>query len=410
MWVGLEHEILDYLPTVEELRTYDRPGPHELKVRNDVRGGLQNSSYILTQSDADPDKFVIVPQWHSLNLQAPQSPGLTYGQNAFEGISLERGLVLFPQRMERFRSSVAALHVENLTDGRFEAFKAGLMVLAAISVGDRHDALGKSARLYMRPLGERVGKPGVTPKKGDQIRLSGMMWRWPFYLPERVYSEGARVMTTWGAQRLGRLHGKLATNYPSYDYGPMMERVGVDEMLFWGPYIFRDGKREYVNSEEGETAWARMENWGVIVDGIGEDLIYFKGNKEASIQPMDTGILGGKTREYMSKHLLPSLGFEVREEVVTINDIREGLITGMAMVGNAVKFAPIKSLIKTGIDSKVLENLEIGVSEEVWEVQTVFAAELSGARSPVGPLLTPVDVSGGIKARAVLDEVYSAWL
>lgn len=418
----LAERIRDYLPSEKELAFYQRPGPHEKAIQKRRASDQQNPSYALVQRDDDPTRFVMVPQHHSMNLYPPEAPGPHYSQVAFDGEALYpqvdgdgklvgANMALFGPRSERFIRSVLSLGVGEFSDSVWQALSQAVLDLAAISARDMVGPDGKVARLYVRRAGERRGKFGVTPKLGDRVHLTVNMWRWPFYLPEEVYTAGATVAAFFDAQRLTELHGKVAGNYSVGHLGKRAAELGAHEVVFWGPFTENESGKDYVNYQQGPDVWKRMRKDGLIVDGAGEDIVFEHNDGRLFLVPKkDTNILAGTTRGYIGTELAPKLGIDVTERTVTMREIDNGSVVGMALLGNAVMVAPVTRIIIAGVDGKEVDRVELQLTPGIEAVKTRYADELHGRIKPSGDLLTAVDLNQGKVARQVLDGVFSKWL
>jgi len=128
---------------------------------------------------------------------------------------------------------------------------------------------------------------------------------------------------------------------------------------------------------------------------------------------MDTNILGGTTRKYILE-IAENHSMKVKEYPVSVKSIRNGEIVGMAFVGNAVKFAPLKKIKLCDRKNGKIEIIETfgfekGKAKNLNILQTTFNKELRSKSPQTGDLLTPIDFENGEKARKILDEIYTPW-
>lgn len=421
-------QISKYLPSVDTLGKYTSPGPRELVARERFRAQVLGCDYALVYShDPQDQKLVIVPAWHNLASVPQANPGTHYSYAIFEGGSARpvlrdgavsgANLVLFAPKIERFAKSLLAQQLQSPLP--LDEFTQGIMDLVAVS-GDKPflSSNGKPIRAYIRPAAMRgEGAFGIIPKEEPIVLLSCVHWGWPSYLPERVYSEGAVAAAFLTEQRLTKMRGKLAGNYSAAaEIGNRARNLNADEVILFGPYTYDpiSEKKEWVNYQEGEVAIAKLRQSGTIADGLGEDIVFFVLSSndtidEMWVQPLDTNILGGTTRAYLTKHMAPAIGIRVTEKPITIDDIRKRRIQAMCFVGNAVNIAPIRRIDLYDGNSTKLEELTCEVPKGVLDFVQRFEDEVSGILPPSHPnLLTEVNFDKS--ARAKFDEVYKNWL
>ncbi|MEK7111911.1 MAG: aminotransferase class IV, partial [Patescibacteria group bacterium] len=355
------------------------------------------------------------------------SPGVHYSHVAFEGMSLAPALgangemlganiVLFEERMQRMRNSIRSLRAGIPDETLMQQFQQGTLDLSAVQA-DRvlRDRDGNATRAYIRPSYVRLGTYGVGPKDEAPFHLSVIEWNWPLYISEEVYKNGAVAVCFLDAQRLEKIRGKLGGNYKDAGVHAKVARaLNGNEALYFGPYIINQfGQSEYINSQENEKARLRLQKYGILVDGSGEDVIFEGRNGTIYYQPKDTNILGGTTREYIITHLAKRLGIKTEERPIGLPDIARRDVVGMAYVGNAVKVLPAREIRiydSWQDEGKIKDFVELKISDNLQRIASEFEKEMFGLIPPSHPsLLTPVSLEEGRTARKVLDKVYSAW-
>lgn len=421
-------QVNKYLPSADTLGKYISPGPRELVARERFRSQVYGCDYALVYSHHPQDqKLVIVPAWHNLASVPQANPGTHYSYAIFEGGSarpiLKDGevsganLVLFAPKMERLAKSLQAQQLQSPIP--LDEFTQGIMDLIAIS-GKKPflSTDGKPIRAYIRPAAMRgEGAFGIIPKEEPIVLLSSIHWGWPTYLPERVYSEGATAAAFLNEQRLTKMRGKLAGNYSAAaEIGNRARNLNADEVILFGPYTYdpESNKKEWINYQQGEVAVEKLRQSGTIVDGLGEDIVFFVLNsndaiEEMWVQPLDTNILGGTTRAYLIEHMAPAMGIQVTEKPITIDDIRKRRVQAMCFVGNAVNVAPIRRIDLYDNTSTKLEELTCEVPESVLDFAKRFENEVLGILPPShSSLLTEINFDNS--ARSKFDEVYQNWL
>ncbi|MBU0998221.1 hypothetical protein KJ570_01665 [Patescibacteria group bacterium] len=415
-----------YLVPLELIK--EKPTPYELRMKKEIESIWGKScKYVLTWVGS-LNKLAIVPSWHELNMRYPQTPGAHYSHLAFEGISIEPvtnssnevvggNLILFKQRMQRFKRSINSLMLNLPLE--IDIFPQAIIDHASILGKDVLETIDPNTqkkiptRAYVRPAAMRLGNFGICPKAEDGMSLDNIIWSWPFYLPEKVYSEGASAALFLNQQRKQKIVGKHAGNYGSAGVASSIARkTGCDESIIFGPYVIdQEGQKIYVNSDTSEGRKILSER-GVLADGPGEDIIFEDRDGNIVISPMDTNILGGTTREYILKIAKNNL-MGVKEYPVSVESIRNGEIVGMAFVGNAVKFAPVKEIKlcdRENGKTKIIETFRFeNEARNLGILQSVFNDELQGKRDQTGDLLTPIDLENGKKAREKLDQIYAPW-
>jgi hypothetical protein len=184
--------------------------------------------------------------------------------------------------------------------------------------------------------------------------------------------------------------------------------------VLFGPYIVDEsGRKEYVNHWEGDAAHKKLARYGVLADGPGEDAVFFALTRAGKIakmlvQPKDTGILAGTTRQYLIDYLAPGMNISVEESPVTIDDIRRGRVQAMAMCGNAANVAPIRELSVYSPNLKKLEKFILKIGDHVLKLVHRFEDELNSRVRPSGEhLLTQIRLD--LDNRNRLLDIYSGW-
>lgn len=411
-----------YLPSATTLKQYLQPGPRELEVRKHIRENLLGCEYALVSFDG---KLVIVPAWHPIAMVPQANAGTHYSHAIFEGGSarpiVKNGkvtgvnLIIFPPKMKRLQKSLKAQGLEPPVS--IPKIEQGIKDFISI-VGDKPflSPEGEPIRAYIRPaLMRGEGAFGVTPAPNINALFSCIHWGWLLYLPEEVYAHGGIAAAFLDEQRLVRIRGKLAGNYSvSGEIGKRARKLGAHEAVLFGPYAYTGGKKHWINYEEGSSAVGIIKKYGTIVDGPGEDILFFKLNSsgnisEIFIQPLDTNILGGTTRNFIIQSLAPSMGIKVTEKPITIDDIRKKRVHAMCFCGNAVNVAPMRTLRVYDDQDNLVEELHLQVSSGIKMFVARFIAEVSG-QIPASSeeLLTPVKFD--IDARKQLDTIYKRWL
>ncbi|MDR1057446.1 MAG: hypothetical protein LBL17_02625 [Coxiellaceae bacterium] len=272
---------------------------------------------------------------------------------------------------------------------------------------------GAPTRAYIRPsAGSGVGPWGVSLSPGYFIDSSVLVFRWDSYFPDatRIDRSGARAVIT-GIQRMFPVLGKHASNYGSASVdGNLVRNLKCDELIYLAPYCIKDKALEF-----NMRSFREIIHYGVLADGPGEELLALLRDEETLVYPpMRVNRLGGIVLDYITKHLVPSLGFKTREQDITLEQIRNGEVVGLAFVGNAVKVTPIGAIdiVQPTMDNQDGEKIETIFEAEIYpsliKIREQFLAELCGKRSPShDSLFTPVDLSWSREFRGYLDNVWS---
>jgi hypothetical protein len=271
------------------------------------------------------------------------------------------------------------------------------------------DDAGQPTRAYIRPAaGPGVGRWGIAFKAGYQVEASNVVFRWGHYLAdvERIYyGSGARAVIT-GVQRSFEIRGKHASNYGSAAIdGSIARTMHYDELLYLAPYGLRDGQPDY-----GVHDFDALMRDGVIADGPGEEVFGILSDGATLVYPpMRVNRLGGTVLDYIVRHMAPALGMQVREQDITLADLREGRVCGLSYAGNAARVAPIGQIdvVRPQADGggeKIETVVDFGIHPAVARIRDQWEDELRGRKVPSHPsLLTPVDLVWGGAYRAELD-------
>lgn len=430
--VSLSDRIGDYLPNNEVLAAYPLLGPLEKDRKEYSETKLPGGIVSLKRDTTSYSEFDIIPTWHPVNTVIPSNPGLHYAHIGFEGGSLRpvvddngeiisANLILHEARMNRFRRSIASIGMQsNVSEDTLKAFDQGIVDLSAVLAtkvlqndeGECVDDEGNQFRGYVRPWGFRVSGIGVTPLPTDLLDLGASIARMGRYLPKEAFEDGAKAGAFLGIRRDAKIRGKVGGNYThAGDIGKKARELGLHEAAIWAPYWIdpSDGQAKPFDPIDEEIAMQQALDGGLLADGPGEDLVFFDRKGTLLYQPMNTNILGGTTRSYITQLLVPSMGIEVQERPVTINDLRSGEIVGAAYVGNAVGFCGVREFGIFGPSEQLIETISLEITDQIQDITKRYASELSGQVETVGPLLTPVDIKDGEKARKKLLKSFSGW-
>lgn len=410
----------EYLNSIKDW--HETLNPVQLHYADVIKQNWHGTKYIARNLPFAENQLVICPPYSVLNMAANQQHRGDYATGLFEGSSAEPvidssgnitaiNVILHQPRMARFVRSMQARNY-NLAMP-IEKFAQSILDIVAIHGADIvRNQDGSKTRAYIRPsAGPGVGAWGVSIKPGYFIEASNLAFRWGNYFPdvERVYyKEGARVMLT-GARRLFPITGKHASNYGSAAVeGALARSLKYDELMFLAPYCIKNGEIDLSIHNFND-----LLQHGVLSDGPGEEVFaILKDNETLIYPPMRVNRLGGTVLEYVVKYIAPSLGLKVFERDITLKQIREGEIVGLAFAGNAAKVAPIGTLdvVKTTDDQhseKVETLINFGIHPIVAKIRDQYEAEITGQKTPSHPsLLTPVDLDWGKEYRATLDEFW----
>ena len=387
-----------------------------------IKKSWQKTKYVARNVPFAPDKMVICPPYSALNLAPNQQHRSDYATGSWEGSSAETMLdkdenfiginvILHRQRLARLIRSLRArgygCHIP------IEQFSQMILDIVAIHGFDMVTADdGSPARAYIRPsLGTGVGPWGISFKSEHFIESSALAFRWGNYFSDtaRIDKDGIRAVIT-GVQRMFPIMGKHASNYGAAAMdGSIARSLQYDELIYLAPYGIRDG-----NIDFGIRDFNELIRYGVFADGPGEEVLAILKDGETLVYPpMRVNRLGGTVLNYIVQHLAPAIGIRVREQDITLEQIRKGEIVGLAFAGNAVKVTPVGrvDIIRSSLDmqsgEKIETLVEFGIHPTVAKIRDQFLAELCGKKQPSHEsLLTPVDLVWGKECRAYLDDFW----
>lgn len=387
-----------------------------------IKQSWPKAKYIVRNLSFAPDKIVMCPPHSALNLAPNQQHRADYATGVWEGSSAEVMLdknnnfigvnvILHRPRLARLVRSLKARGYNN--DIPIEKF--GQMMLDIIAVHG-YDMLtaddGTPARAYIRPsVGSGVGPWGVSLKPKHFIESSILAFSWGSYFSDvaRIDKEGIKVVIT-GVQRLFPIVGKHASNYGAASMdGSIARLLQYDELLYLAPYGIKNGNMDF-----GIRSFEDLFRYGVFADGPGEEILgVLKDGETLVYPPLRVNRLGGTVLDYIIKYLAPALGFKVREQDITIEQIRHGEFSGLAFVGNAVKVTPVGKIdiVKPTDDGQSGEKIEtlveFGIHPAITKIRNQFLDELYGRKQPSHEsLLTPVDLAWGKECRDYLDDFW----
>ena len=394
-------------------------GPLERHFKGITDRYWERCRYVVRNLPWNPQKIIACPPASLLNFAPNQQHRTDYATSVWEGSSAEPQLddngdiigvnvILHEPRMQRFKRSLAARGYELA----FPQAEFSQMILDAVAINGKQVVMednGQPTRAYIRPsVGTGVGAWGVSLRPDSFIESSVIVFRWTGYFANsvRIDNEGLKVVIT-GARRLFPVTGKHASNYGAAAVdGKLARELGYDELVYLAPYGIKGGQLDYnVNSFEA------LRQYGTIADGPGEEIIGVAADgKTILYPPMRVNRLGGTVLNYLIEHLLPRLGIKAVEHDLTLEELRQGKIIGLAFVGNAVKVTPIGQLdlVHASSDGNHGEVVEILFKRELHplllKIKEQFLGELSGKITPShASLLTPVDLEFGDKMRETLD-------
>lgn len=414
-----------YFPSKEILEAYPSPDPLSIQRREIFEKTLPGANFSLVYSHLE-NRLLIVPTWHPLNTTPIPTHGGDYGSGVFEGHSLEpvvrngeltgANLILHEARMRRLERSLASRDFSLPVP--IEEFSQGVKDLVSI-IGDSVliSRQGIPCRAYVRPEARPgMGGFGLGVRKEHLIDAGVVAWNWPYYFkdPERAYQGSGLVLAAFPEQRLAKIKGKHASNYGEAGViGNRARRMeGVDEALYFGPYLVRPRTRrkEQINLDVGGQAHELLK-FGVLADGPGEEIFAITSGGEIWYPPMDVNRLGGTTLDYLVKHIAPALIIPTDERPFSLFDVKTGLIRSLLFAGNAARLAPIGEIrMYKGISEEPLDTLKLEISPLARELVSRYEAEVTAQIAPShSSLLTPVDICEGFKARRKLLDIYMPW-
>ena len=387
-----------------------------------IKNSWQKAKYVARNLPFAPDKMVICPPHSALNLAPNQQHRTDYATGAWEGSSAEPMLdenneivgvnaILHRPRMARMLRSLRVRGYSSPIE--IEKFSQSILDMVAVHGFDMmRDDNGTPTRAYIRPsMGTGVGSWGVSIAPNYFIESSAIAFRWGSYFPDvaRVSKEGVRAVIT-GLQRAFPIVGKHASNYGAASTeGGVARSLKYDELIYLAPYGIKNGELDY-----GLRGFDDLIRYGVFSDGPGEEIFAVVDDGETIIYPpMRVNRLGGTVLDYIVKHLAPAMGIKVKEQDITLDQVRKGEVLGLAFVGNAVKVTPVGriDIVKPTADGQSGEKTETlidsGIHPTVAKIRDQFAAELCGKKPPSHEsLLTPIDSAWGEEFRAYLDDYW----
>jgi branched-subunit amino acid aminotransferase/4-amino-4-deoxychorismate lyase len=399
---------------------------HHNEVKEHYRGlttkSWEGARYVLRNLPFTQEQLIFCPPYSILNMAPCQQHRIDYGTGSFEGSSAEPylnsagevvgiNIILHKPRMQRLlRSLQNRSYVLPMAPERFaQAILDAVAVHGkSIVVAENHTA----SRAYIRPsIGPGVGPLGVSFKEGHFIETSVLVYRWGDYFQdaERIRDHGARVVIT-GVKRMFPITGKHASNYGSAAAeGSIARKLSYDELIYLAPYGIKNNILDY-----GIVDFDELMRWGVVSDGPAEEIFALLSDGETLIYPPKrVNRLGGTVLNYIVEFMAPKMGLRVIEKDITLQDIREGRIVGLAFAGNAVKITPIGSvdIVKSsqcGIAEEITTLADFGgIHPTIIKLRNQFAAELCGKTEPShASLLTPVDLEWGKNFKIQLDEYW----
>lgn len=388
-----------------------------------IKTSWQKTKYIARNVPFAPDKMVICPPHSMLNLAPNQQHRTDYATGAWEGSSAEPMLdannkfiginvILHRPRLARLARSLRSRgYISEIPLEKFSQMILDVVAVHGFDIvtGDN----GEPARAYLRPsMGTGVGPWGISFEKQHFIETSALAFRWGGYFSdfERIDNHGLDVVIT-GVQRMFPVTGKHASNYGAAAMdGSVARKLKYDELIYLAPYCIKDGSMDF-----GMHTFAEITRYGVFSDGPGEEL--FAISKDGSTllyPPMRVNRLGGTVLDYIVKYLAPALGITTKEQDITIEQIRNGEIAGVAFVGNAVKVTAVHKIDIVKPD-KHMQNGEktesliefAAIHPTILKIREQFLNEIYGKKpSSHESLLTPVDLKWGGEYKAYLDEFW----
>lgn len=420
--INLEKLRSEYQESLQDWR--EEINKVQLHYKSVVQKCWQKTKYVARNLPYASDKVVMCPPHSLLNLAPNQQHRADYATGAWEGSSAEAAfdnagkitginVILHGPRLARFVRSLKSrgYHIAMPIE------KFGQVILDTVAVHGS-DVLctddGMPTRAYIRPsAGSGVGPWGVSLAPGYFIESSVIVFRWGSYFPDvsRIEQHGVRAVIT-GVQRLFPIVGKHASNYGAASTdGTLARHLKYDELIYLAPYGIKNGSLDF-----NLRNFTDIMRYGAIADGPGEEILAVLKDGETIIYPpMRVNRLGGTVLDYIVKHLAPALGLKVREQDITLEQIRCGAIAGLAFVGNAVKVAAIGQIdvVQAASDSSRSEKVETLFTSDIHptiiKIRDQFLAELNGKKPPSHEsLLTPVDMVWGKEFRVYLDSFWSS--
>lgn len=381
--------ILKLIPRKDRLGLYKKPNFEDLDLKRKILLKKPGANYVL-KYDRVEKKLVILPPWHPLNLIPAEGPGKDYAQLIFEGMrAVDDNLILYKPKLERLQKSVDTLKLELPV----KVSELDLAIRTLVSI------LGESVTrpaAYIRPVVEASWEQsyGVGGQPGVPADLTVMAWNWPKYIADR--DGGLQVAMFLDEPRQHPVMAKEARNYAHgrrlrmrADSIRKKQGIELDEILCPGPY--------------------KVKGDVVPADGIGEDLILIT-DKFVQVQPKDTFILGGTTRQYGIDHMFPKMGLKVVEKAFCLSDLEKDNVS-LCFAGNAVGMTAVGKIFVFDARDKLVRTVRMKINSTAEAITKRYIDEI-GSRVPQSGkhLLTPLDLVQGKKDRATLDRVYKGWV
>lgn len=357
-------------------------------------------------------------------ISSPFSHAIDYASGCFEGISahvnertgIPQVILLEPRTKRMFTRSIPNSGFKSPIGAN--EFQQAVVDFVAIN-GYEYQLFrnpkqnSELARAYVRPSihPAALGGYGVWLPAGYPVDATFITWPWPDYLDPKMYTKGGEVAIT-GKQRLSFITGKHSRNYGEavVDSKEAREQFGANEFVYLAPYLV---------DENGSRFWTNPRNsqmklkYGALADGPGEEVIALKKDQKTLIYPpIEVNRLGGTTLEYIKDYLAPRFGIKTQEGDITLADLRADKYVALAMIGNAVRVAPIRliRILDTACDSEEVlqEEIELfspgNIPEPLRALMRRYEDEINGRVDPSHPsLLTPVDMERGQLLREQLD-------
>lgn len=374
----------------------------ELQVR--AENNFPGAKYAAVYSHTH-DKIEYVPISDAIASQFGHA--VDYGSGLFEGGSAvvnertgEPNIILQNQRLRRLfeRSLPARGYQSPVSQDQLALATKDLIFLNGLDLFRHPDGVTPGfVRAYIRPSMQPASSAGfgISLRKNYPIDVGIIAWAWPDYLSPELAKNGGTAAIT-GKQRLFPITGKHASNYGEAVRDSTLARtLGSDELVYLAPYLIDKDNHLYWSDPNDEEA---KFTDGVIADGPGEECLALTADQRTIVYPpMRVNRLGGTVLQYIVDHLAGNLGLETCETDITLRDLRHGKYAGLAMVGNAVKVTPIRSLNFYPHDSSYTQIELFGeghVPEMLERLRQRWEDETRGLIDPShSSLLTPVPLS-----------------
>ncbi len=375
---------------------------HELQTRAEKY--FPGAKYAAVYSHTH-DKIEYVPISYALASQFGHATD--YGSGLFEGSSAvinertgEPNIVLQEPRLRRLygRSLPARGYQAPVCEKQLAIAISDLICLNSPDLFRHPDGVTPGfVRAYIRPSLQPASSSGfgISLRRNYPIDLGVIAWAWPEYLPPQLAKNGGIAAIT-GKQRLFPITGKHASNYGEAVRDSTLARaLGSDELVYLAPYLIDKDRRLYWSDPNDE---GTKFTDGVIADGPGEECLALTSDQRTLVYPpMRVNRLGGTVLQYIVDHLAVNLGLDTCEADITLRDLRDGKYAGLAMVGNAVKVTPIRSLnfyLHNSFYAQIELFGEGHVPEMLERLRQRWEDETRGLIDPShSSLLTPVTLS-----------------